>query len=74
MKIFIVDDERIIRVTLADEFREAGFTVWEFANASSALMQFNEIEPDVIITDLKMPGISGIEFLTKVKEINNLTC
>ena len=71
MKIFIVDDERIIRVTLADEFREAGYSVWEFANASAALMQYNEIEPDIIITDLKMPEISGIEFLKRVKEINN---
>ncbi len=71
MKIFIVDDERIIRVTLADELKDAGFTVWEFANASAALMQLNEIEPNVVITDLKMPNISGIDFLKKIKEINS---
>ncbi len=73
MKIFIVDDERIIRVALADELREKNFSVLEFANASAALSKFNEIEPDIVITDLKMPEINGIEFLKKIKELNNHT-
>lgn len=71
MKIFIVDDERIIRVSLADELKEIGYSVWEFANASAALLKFNEIEPKIIITDLNMPGLNGIDFLKKIKEINN---
>jgi len=36
--IWVVDDERIVRVTLADDLRDAGFVVREFANASSALV------------------------------------
>jgi two-component system response regulator AtoC len=70
MRIYVVDDERIIRVSLADELRDAGFEVLEFAHASPALMQMSEIIPDIVITDLKMPDINGIEFLTKIKKIN----
>lgn len=71
MNIFVVDDERIIRVALADDLRDEGYHVLEFANAGAALSHLNEIEPDIIITDLKMPGLSGIEFLKKIKEYNS---
>jgi len=71
MKIYVVDDERIIRVSLSDELRDAGFEVYEFANAGAALMQINNIVPVIVITDLKMPDINGIEFLKKIKKINN---
>ncbi len=70
MRIYVVDDERIIRVSLADELRDAGFEVLEFAHASPALMQMSEMMPDIVITDLKMPDINGIDFLKKIKKIN----
>ena len=67
MKIYVVDDERIIRVSLADELRDAGYEVFEFANANSALMQMKDELPHIVITDLKMPDIDGIEFLKRIK-------
>lgn len=70
MKIFVVDDERIIRVTLADELRDAGHQVQEFANGAAAMAQIRDLEPDLIITDLSMPGMDGIEFLNKIKTYN----
>ncbi len=69
MKIYVVDDERIIRVSLADELRDAGYEVFEFSNAISALMQIKTIVPDIILTDLKMPDMNGIEFLKKITTI-----
>ncbi len=71
MKVFVVDDERIIRISLADELRDAGYEVFEFANANAALVQLNEIKPEIVVTDLKMPDIDGIEFLQKIKNFNN---
>lgn len=68
--IFIIDDERILRVSLADDLRDAGFKVFEFAEAQTALRQMKEHNVDVILTDLKMPGMNGIEFLVRAKEIN----
>ena len=74
MKVFIVDDERIIRVSLVDDFRDEGYQVWEFASATSALAQIKEHKPQIIITDVKMPEMSGIEFLKKIKEFDpNIT-
>lgn len=71
MKIYIVDDERIIRVSLADELKDEGFEVMEFAHAAPALLKMKEEQPDIVITDLKMPDINGVEFLKKIKQINS---
>jgi DNA-binding NtrC family response regulator len=70
MRIFVVDDERIIRVTLVDELREAGYTVYEFSTANAAMAQISDLEPELIITDLSMPGMDGIDFLKKIKNFN----
>lgn len=72
LKIFVVDDERIVRVTIADDLKDAGYQVREFSSASSALQQLKESDSsvDVIITDLKMPEMDGLEFLKRIKEIN----
>ena len=71
MKIYVVDDERIIRVSLADELKDEGFEVMEFAHAAPALLKMKEEQPDIVITDLKMPDINGVEFLKKIKQINS---
>jgi DNA-binding NtrC family response regulator len=72
LKIFIVDDERIVRVTTADDLRDAGHNVMEFSSAQAALQHLSETdsEVDIILTDLKMPNIDGLEFLARVKKIN----
>ncbi len=72
LKIFVIDDERIVRVTIADDLKDAGFNVREFSTAASALQHLveNDSNVDIIITDLKMPGMDGLEFLEKVKQIN----
>lgn len=74
MRIFVVDDERIIRVSLADELKDAGYEVYEFSNASAALMQMKDLAPGIVISDLKMPDINGIEFLKRIKDFNKDIC
>ena len=71
LKIFVVDDERIVRVTTADDLRDAGYSVREFTSGQAAL-QFlidTDEEVDIIITDLKMPNMDGLEFLSKAKTL-----
>ena len=70
IKIAVVDDERIIRVTLGDDLRDNGFDVREFSNAEAVLGSLHEYRPDIIVTDLKMQGIDGLELLSKIKKTN----
>ncbi len=69
MKIFVVDDERLIRVTTADDLREAGHQVREFSSALAALkfLRDEEAGVDIILTDLKMPDMDGLEFMSKLR-------
>ena len=66
-EVWIIDDEESIR-TICTSALEDLFKVESFANASEALLQLNSTQPDLIITDIKMPGMSGLEFLDKVSE------
>lgn len=70
MTIFVVEDERILRVTLADDLRDAGYKVFEFADAVAALTQLQTQEVDIIISDIKMPRMDGLDFLQKVRTFN----
>jgi DNA-binding NtrC family response regulator len=66
--IWVIDDERIIRMTLADDLRDVGHVVREFTDARATLKALQESMPDIVITDLKMPDMNGIELLTKIKD------
>lgn len=65
--IWIIDDEESIR-TICTSALEDLFNVESFSSASEALLALNSNQPDLIITDIKMPGMSGLEFLNKVSE------
>lgn len=75
-KVYVIDDERIVRVTIADDLRDAGYDVREFASGKAALQYITETDPDVdvLLTDLKMPDMDGLEFLGQVKKINPEIC
>jgi two-component system nitrogen regulation response regulator GlnG len=65
--VWIIDDEESIR-TICTSTLEDLFNVESFSSASEALLALNSNKPDLIITDIKMPGMSGLEFLNKVSE------
>ncbi len=66
-KIWVIDDDRAMRWVLEKTFREEGFDVTSFEEAQSALDELPINPPDVILTDIRMPGIDGLTFLGKVK-------
>jgi len=70
LKIFIVDDERILRVSIADGLREEAYTVFEFSSAAGALQRLLEEKPDVVVTDMRMPEIDGLELLERIKQLS----
>ena len=65
--VWIIDDEESIR-TICSSALEDLFDIESFSSASEALLALNSSKPDLIITDIKMPGMSGLEFLNKVSE------
>ena len=66
-KLWVVDDEESIR-TICRSALEDYFIIETFPNGSEALLALNSDKPDLIITDIKMPGLSGLELLKKVSE------
>jgi two-component system nitrogen regulation response regulator NtrX len=68
-QVLLVDDEINIRRMLAALLREEGFTVAEAPNGNAALLQLEEIDPDVVLLDLLMPpGPDGLETLVSLRE------
>ena len=68
-RVLIVDDEADVRMALADALGN-GRTVVTAADAYQALAKFVEIRPDVVLTDLKLPGMDGIELMRRVRELD----
>ena len=66
-KLWIVDDEESIR-TICKSALEENFKIQTFSNGSEVLLALNSERPDLIITDIKMPGLTGIDLLKVVAE------
>ena len=66
--IWIVDDDSSIRWVLARALRAEGFEVQDFEDAESALHALDRATPDVLMTDIRMPGISGLELAQQLHE------
>jgi len=69
-RILLVDDEEGIQLLYREEFEEDGFEVTTAFNGEEALEQFSQEPPDLVILDINMPGMNGIEVLRRMKEIN----
>lgn len=67
-KVWIVEDEEIKRVTLVSYLGQKGYDGEGFADAEEALNEMAQTTPQIIITDLRLPGMDGLELLRRVKE------
>jgi DNA-binding NtrC family response regulator len=65
--ILVVDDEANARTALAELLRDEGYRVETAADGFKALGKMEELAPDLILTDLKMPGMGGVELLERVR-------
>ncbi|MGD0974292.1 MAG: response regulator [Candidatus Korobacteraceae bacterium] len=66
-RILVVDDEPSVRGSLAGLLNDAGYDVTTAQHGFDALLQLRSATPDVIISDLNMPQMSGFEFLSVVR-------
>lgn len=67
--ILVVEDEFLIRCMLSEELRDSGYHVIEACDATEALSVLKTVQPDLIISDVRMPGpLDGMDLLALVRE------
>jgi two-component system nitrogen regulation response regulator GlnG len=66
INIWIIDDDRSIRWVLEKALKHEGMTVQSFESADKALAMLEREEPDALVTDIRMPGMSGLELLETI--------
>lgn len=69
-KILLVDDEESIHLLYREELEEDGYEVHSALSGEEALEKLGIISPDLVILDINMPGINGIDVLRRMKEIH----
>jgi DNA-binding NtrC family response regulator len=69
--ILVVDDKESLNEYLCELFIRKGYEVLSAYSGEAALNKVIEHNPDIVLTDLKMPGMSGLELLQKIKSLNS---
>jgi two-component system, response regulator, stage 0 sporulation protein F len=69
-KLLIVDDQFGIRILLNEVFQKEGYQTFQAANGIQALDIVTNHAPDLVLLDMKIPGMDGIEILKRMKKLN----
>lgn len=67
-KVLVVDDEENIRQLYKEELVEEGYEVYLAGSGEEAIRMVEEVQPDLVTLDVRMPGMDGIEVLRAIKE------
>ena len=67
-KILLVDDEESIHLLYREELEDGGYEVHSAMTGDQALSMLGALKPDLVILDINMPGMNGIDVLRKIKE------
>lgn len=68
--VWIVDDDRSIRWVLEKALQQEGMITQTFDNADGLLTRLTRQQPDVIISDIRMPGVSGLDLLARIQDLH----
>jgi len=69
--VLVVDDKEMMRDSVGSTLTRAGFTVRTAVDARSALKEIASKRPDVVVTDLNMPGMTGVELVAEIRTIDD---
>ncbi len=69
--VLVVDDKELLRDSVGATLQRAGFTVLTSPDGASALATIAQRRPDVVVTDLKMPGMTGLELVEQIRVIDD---
>jgi two-component system, NtrC family, nitrogen regulation response regulator NtrX len=70
VRILIVEDEESIRRLLKHLFSINGYVVAEAANGEEGISEYQKSKPSLIVTDINMPRINGVEFISLIRNID----
>ena len=73
-RMLVVDDEPEIREVLVEYLQRKGFEVLPATDGEEALRRFVEYHPHIVLLDIQMPGLSGVETLRRIKALGQQTC
>ena len=71
-RLLVVDDDRLVLANVADGLEQAGYAVSRATAGEEAIRICAEAPPDLVIMDLRLPGLSGIETARKIREISKI--
>jgi two-component system response regulator AtoC len=69
-KVLVVDDEKVIRDTLEAFLKKKGYEVVTAASAMEGIEKLRKEKPKVILLDIRMPGLSGVDAIEKIREVD----
>lgn len=69
-KILIIDDEKVVRDTLETFLKKKGYEVVTADSAMEGIKKLKEEKPRVILLDIRMPGLSGVDAIEKIREVD----
>src|SRR4030065_146761 len=69
-KILIVDDEKLMRISLESQLKKEGYDVSSVDNANEGMNLIKSEEFDIVVTDLRLPNMNGMELLKEIKNYN----
>lgn len=70
-KILVIDDDRLVRESIRKILKKAGFDPVLTPNASEALERARQEEFDLIVSDIKMPGMNGVQAVREIRRLFN---
>lgn len=65
--ILVVDDDNLVRKTLAESLTAAGYTVTEAVNGQDGLTKIQQLRPDLVVSDVRMPELDGLQMVQKLR-------
>jgi DNA-binding NtrC family response regulator len=68
-RIAVIEDDRELRELLHDILRDAGYEAITFATAEAALRELPAAKPELVLTDLMLPGMTGAELLAEIRRL-----
>lgn len=71
--LLVVEDEKAVRDSIVAYFEDSGYRILEAANGTEGLAMFEQSRPDLVICDLRMPGMDGLHLLNRIMETTDET-